>query len=177
MMINTAYCLAFVLMVGLSLSCSDTAQTEILTIQHYKVPCQGESTMMCYLEKKQGQKDWAYFYDEIQGLDYAWGYVYTLEVSTENFEKPAQDGSSVVTKVQKVLKKEKVAPGTTFELPLMVEGMAMLTRKDQVWTYFNSIEVVIPEALALDSLLRKATIGVFQQDLEQSESLRLLSLK
>jgi hypothetical protein len=108
-------------------------------------------------------------------LFFFWGYVYTLEVSIENIDNPPQDGSSVQTKVKKVLKKEKVAPGTTFELPMVVEGTAMLTQQNQRWMYFHTIEVLVPSTL--DSLLSKASTGVFQQNQESSESLRLVSLK
>lgn len=174
-MIKMAHCLVLALMAGASLGCTGSAKTETLTVQHYKVPCQGESTMMCYLVKKQDQADWEYFYDEIQGLDYEWGYVYTLEVSTETITNPPQDGSSIATKVEKVLKKEKVAEGTTFELPLTVEGAPMLTQKGQSWSYFNTIEVV--SSASLDSLIKKSSTGVFEQQAGKSNILRLVSVK
>lgn len=174
-MIKMAHCLVLALMAGTALSCTSPAKTETLVVQHYKVPCQGESTMMCYLVKKQGQEDWEYFYDEIQGLDYEWGHVYTLEVSTETIANPPQDGSSIVTKVEKILKKEKVAEGTTFELPLTVEGAPMLTQKGQSWTYFNTIEVV--SSPSLDSLIQKSSTGVFAQQTGKSNILRLVSVK
>jgi hypothetical protein len=174
-MIKMAHCLVLALMAGTSMNCTSPAKTQTLVVQHYQVPCQGESTMMCYLVKKQDQEDWEYFYDEIQGLDYEWGYVYTLEVSIENITNPPQDGSSIATKVEKVLKKEKVAEGTTFELPLAVEGTPMLTQQGKSWTYFNTIEVVsTPD---LDSLIKKSSTGVFEQQAGKSNILRLVSVK
>jgi hypothetical protein len=147
-------------------------KTETMTVQHYKVPCQGESIQMCYLVKTQGQTDWEYGYDEIQGLEYEWGYVYTLEVSKTTIDNPPQDGSSIAIKLVKVLKKEAVTG--SFELPLSMDGAVLLKKGSGEWTYFQQIPVLVPEDLA--TKLDKAQTGVFQHG-DKQQTLTLLSIK
>lgn len=150
------------------------AKTETMTIQHYQVPCQGESIQLCYLVKKQGQEDWEYFYDEIEGLDYEWGYVYSLEVSQTEVKNPPQDGSSLHTKVEKVVKKEAVAADTRFELPLTIDGNPILAQNSGNWSYFQTIPVsVSPE---LTTAVAKANTGVFRHG-DKKQTLTLLSVK
>ena len=147
-------------------------KTETMTVQHYKVPCQGESVQLCYLVKTQGQADWEYCYDEIQDFEYEWGYVYTLEVNKTTIDNPPQDGSSIAIQLVKVLKKEAVAG--SFELPLNMDGVALLEKNSSEWTYFQSIPVLIPEDLT--AKLDKAQTGVFQHG-DKKQSLTLLSVK
>ena len=147
-------------------------KTETMTIQHYKVPCQGESVQLCYLVKTQGQADWEYSYDEIQGFDYEWGYVYTLEVNKTTIDNPPQDGSSIAIKLVKVLKKEAVTG--SFELPLSMEGTVLLEKNSGDWTYFQAIPVLVSDELTIK--LDKAQTGVFQHG-DKKQTLTLLSVK
>ena len=147
-------------------------KTETMTVQHYKVPCQGEFVQLCYLVKTQGQADWEYCYDVIQGFEYEWGYVYTLEVNKTTIDNPPQDGSSIAIQLVKVLKKEAVTG--SFELPLSMDGVALLEKNSGEWTYFQYIPVVVPEDLA--TKLDKAQTGVFQHG-DKKQSLTLLSVK
>ncbi|MDX2068563.1 MAG: DUF4377 domain-containing protein [Haliscomenobacter sp.] len=147
-------------------------KNETMTVQHYKVPCQGESVQLCYLVKTQGQTDWEYCYDVIQGFEYEWGYVYTLEVNKTTIDNPPQDGSSIALKLVKVLKKEAVTE--RFELPLSMDGVALLEKDSGEWTYFQHIPVLVPEDLA--TKLDQAQTGVFQHG-DKKQSLTLLSVK
>ena len=149
------------------------AKTETMTVQHYKAPCQGESIQLCYLVKKQNQEDWEYFYDEIEGLDYEWGYVYSLEIVQSEVKNPPQDASSIHTKVEKTLKKEPVAAETTFELPLTMDGNPILEQNSGNWTYFQSIPVSVSTDLVTG--LAKASTGVFRHG--DKQTLTLLSVK
>lgn len=171
------------LMVLLLMQCAENAaktrthspeKPEAMTIQHYKVPCQGESMQLCYLIKMEGQEDWEYFYDDIEGLDYEWGYVYKLEVSRTQIENPPQDGSTLALKVKKVLKKEAVSSDTSFELPLSLDGSVLLEKQDAGWIYFQSIPVNVSPALA--DQLSGANTGVFRHG-DNQQSLTLLSVK
>lgn len=147
-------------------------KTETMTVQHYKVPCQGESVQLCYLVKTPGQADWEYCYDEIQGFEYEWGYVYTLEVNKTTIDNPPQDGSSIAIRLVKVLKKEAVAE--SFELPLSMDSAVLLEKNSGEWIYFQQIPVFVPEDLA--TKLDKAQTGVFQHG-DKKQSLTLLSVK
>jgi hypothetical protein len=175
MMSRGYVCFVWVLFLAAAFQCSDPAtKNEIMTIQHYRVPCQGESTQLCYLVKMQGQTEWEYFYDDIQGLEYEWGYVYTLEVSQQKVENPAQDASSIRFKLERVQKKEAVPDGTRFELPLQVEGMALLDNSTGAWTYFNAIPVVV--SADLQTAAERNGTGVFQHSADK-KSLILSSVK
>lgn len=181
MMTRMVQCLILMVMATTFFHCAENAaktsnktpeKTETMTIQHYKVPCQGESVKLCYLVKTQGQADWEYFYDEIQGFDYEWGYVYTLEVNKTTIDNPPQDGSSIAIQLVKVLKKEAVAG--SFELPLNMDGTVLLENSSGDWTYFQQIPVLVSEALT--TKLDKAQTGVFQHG-DKKQSLTLLSVK
>lgn len=183
MMAQMLQCLVLMVMATTFFQCAENAaktssktpeKTETMTIQHYKVPCQGESVQLCYLVKTQGQTDWEYWYDEIQGFDYEWGYVYTLEVNKTTIDNPPQDGSSIAIRLVKVLKKEAVTSSTSFELPLMMEGTAILEKGSGDWTYFQTIPVVVPSDLA--TKLDQAQTGVFQHG-DKKQTLTLLSVK
>ncbi len=181
MMTRMVQCLVLMVMATTFFQCAENAaktssktpeKTETMTVQHYKVPCQGESVQLCYLVKTQGQADWEYWYDEIQGFEYEWGYVYTLEVNKTTIENPPQDGSSIAIKLVKVLKKEAVAG--SFELPLNMEGTVLLENSSGEWTYFQQIPVLVSAALA--TKLDKAQTGVFQHG-DKKQTLTLLSVK
>lgn len=183
MMTRMIQCLGLMVMATSFFQCAENTaktrsktpeKTETMTVQHYKVPCQGESIQLCYLVKTQGQADWEYGYDEIQGLEYEWGYVYTLEVSKTTIDNPPQDGSSNAIKLIKVVNKEAVAASTSFELPLIMEGTAMLEKGSGDWTYFKTIPVVVPSDLT--TKLDQAQTGVFQHG-DKKQTLTLLSVK
>ena len=181
MMTRMVQYLVLTVMAATFLHCAENAaktssktpqKNETMTVQHYKVPCQGESVQLCYLVKTQGQNDWEYFYDDIQGFDYEWGHVYTLEVNKTTIENPPQDGSSIAIKLVKVLKKEPVAG--SFELPLNMDGTVLLEKGSGDWTYFQYIPVLVPEDLT--TKLDKAQTGVFQHG-DKKQTLTLLSVK
>lgn len=181
MMTRMLQCLVLMVMATTFFHCAENAaktsskrpeKTETMTVQHYKVPCQGESVQLCYLVKTQGQADWEYCYDEIQGFEYEWGYVYTLEVNKTTIDNPPQDGSSIAIKLVKVLKKEAVTG--SFELPLNMDGAMLLEKSASEWTYFQQVPVLVPEDLTVK--LDKAQTGVFQHG-DKKQSLTLLSVK
>ena len=181
MMAQMLQCLVLMVMATTFFQCAENAaktssktpeKTETMTIQHYKVPCQGESVQLCYLVKTQGQTDWEYWYDEIQGFDYEWGYVYTLEVNKTTIDNPPQDGSSIAIRLVKVLKKEAVTG--SFELPLSMDGAVLLEKSSGEWTYFQQIPVLVSKDLA--TKLDKAQTGVFKHG-DKKQSLTLLSVK
>jgi len=181
MMTRMVQCLVLMVMATTFFHCAENAaktssktpeKTETMTVQHYKVPCQGESVKLCYLVKTPGQADWEYCYDVIQGFEYEWGYVYTLEVNKTTIDNPPQDGSSIAIQLVKVLKKEAVTG--SFELPLSMDGTVLLEKSSGEWTYFQSIPVLVPEDLT--AKLDKAQTGVFQHG-DKKQSLTLLSVK
>ncbi len=55
------------------------------------------------------QKEWEFFYDDIEGFPYVKGYEYELIISEENVENPPADASSVKYKLIKEVSKKKVS--------------------------------------------------------------------
>lgn len=111
-----------------------------LKVYHYKIPCMGESAQLCFkVERASGETE--AFYDAIAGFDYEWGYNYTIVVEEKTVQNVPADASSVTYKLKKVLKREKVAPEQTFELPLQIDGHRFIETKNGVCTFFETIIV------------------------------------
>src|SRR3954465_8245520 len=51
------------------------AGVQVWTIDAQRAKCEAATTMQCLLVKKQGQKTFELFYDNISGFDYQEGYV------------------------------------------------------------------------------------------------------
>lgn len=91
-------------------SCSSDGNKEIktLVVNSFKVPCTGVAPMSCYqIKDSKEDKTWNNFYNEIEGFDYAPGFLYTLEVEVQTIpenEVPA-DGSSLKYTLVKVIEK------------------------------------------------------------------------
>lgn len=105
----------------LILSCSTTKTVEMddsdtIEVNFHQVICQGVGPQWCLQIKENGNKDWSYFYDEIEGLKYEWGYTYFIKVKKEKVENPPADGSSIKWILTSLVKKEKIKPGTAFNL-------------------------------------------------------------
>jgi hypothetical protein len=60
---------------------------QVWTIDAQRAKCEGVTTMQCLLVKKQLDKDFNLFYDNIEGFDYQEGFVYTIWVK-ESLKTP-----------------------------------------------------------------------------------------
>lgn len=79
-----------------------------LTIASKQVDCTGVMPQKCYLIKQEGQQDWNFFYDSIEGFSYTPGYEYTIEVKVDTIANPAADRSSLkYTLIKELSKVEK----------------------------------------------------------------------
>jgi heat shock protein HslJ len=83
---------------------------QVWTIDAQRAKCEGVTTMQCLLVKKQLDKDFNLFYDNIEGFDYQEGFVYTIWVNMGAFtpQTPA-DGSSIKYELVKVVSKKPIA--------------------------------------------------------------------
>jgi len=96
----------------------DAQKVETLTIASQQGDCVGVAPMKCLLVKKGDQKDWEFFYNNIEGFNYEPGYEFIIEVKTEKIETPAADQSSLkYILVREVSKTQK----TSENLPQMGE--------------------------------------------------------
>ncbi|MDR2955749.1 MAG: DUF4377 domain-containing protein [Prevotella sp.] len=91
-------------------ACNSTKDTERITIASEQGDCVGVAPMKCLLVKKDGQTDWEFFYNNIEGFNYEPGYEYILEVKVEKVEMPAADQSSLkYTLIKQVSKEQKTS--------------------------------------------------------------------
>ena len=91
-------------------SCTAPQNTEKLTIASEQGDCVGVAPMKCLLVKAEGQQDWEFFYNNIEGFNYEPGYEYVIEVKKETIERPAADQSSIkYTLVKEVSKTQKTS--------------------------------------------------------------------
>lgn len=68
---------------------------ETFTIASQRGDCVGVAPMECLIVKRDGQTNWEYLYQEIEGFNYEPGYEYVVEVIKETLENPAADQSSI----------------------------------------------------------------------------------
>lgn len=74
----------------------------------------------CYQVKwTEDQKDWEYFYNEIEGFTFELGYLYKLLVSVETISNPPADASSLKYKLIRVLEKEGVCESSISKLEIL----------------------------------------------------------
>lgn len=109
-------------------------------ISHYKVPCTGADVQLCLLVSKDGGET-EYFYDAIEGFEYEWGYEYEISVEQSPVKQPMADASSVSYKLKAIVQKARVAPETEFELPLNMEGLALVESGDTGCSYFGDVAI------------------------------------
>lgn len=90
-------------------ACNSGNDTEKITIASETRECAGVGRQQCLLVKTDGQNDWEYLYNSIEGFNYQPGYEYEIEIKKEQVENPAADQSSIryifvkeVSKTQKV---------------------------------------------------------------------------
>lgn len=93
-------------LVLLSFSCSINTD-KIIYVADSKVDCVGVGPQKCLQIKEDGQADWTYFYNQIEGFDYEEGFFYKIKVDIIKVENPPADGSSLKYKLIEVLEKSK----------------------------------------------------------------------
>lgn len=102
--------------------------SKIVDVLYHKQICEGEASTWCMLVKQNGQKDYEYFYENIEGFTYEWGYNYKLQLTESKVANAPQDASSIRYKLLKVIKKEKLPAGTKFNIAL--KGVSVQMHKN-----------------------------------------------
>jgi len=101
-------------------------ETVKMQVKESKVPCTGVSPMECLQVKIDKEKEWTYFYDNIEGFDFVPGYRYKLKVEKSKREGnlPA-DASAYKYKLKKVVSKKKVKSTTVMDSYLLNKKMVL----------------------------------------------------
>ena len=102
----------------LSCNAPQPSTVKTLYLNHYRVECAGPFLRLCYLDRENTDDTWRYRYSDVIGLEYEWGYIYTLRVREEQVPNPLRDQSSIKTTLLEVLRKEKIPPDVRFQMEL-----------------------------------------------------------
>jgi hypothetical protein len=133
-------------------------------VQHYKAPCIGEGARLCYLIDR-GKGDFEYFYDEIEGFEYRWGFSYQIVV-TRSTQPAVADASTLQYRLADLVEERRVPEELTFTLPLNLEGQALVQVEGGACTLLGTIDIDTSERNC-DSL-RSSETAVFRH--HQTES-------
>ncbi len=88
--------------------------TSVFYIDAERAKCEGVTTMQCLMVKKQGQKEYELFYDNIEGFNYEEGYTYTIWVREELKSPPIAADESLFKYVYvKTVSKKSVNPSAS----------------------------------------------------------------
>jgi hypothetical protein len=166
-------CIAGILFTGCAMASINPDTNTVFTIYHYKAPGVGESVQLCYVIKK-NNGDRQLFYSQIEGFDYQWGYNYTISVEKKMNKAPMADASSFTYRLRKVLKKEKVAAGETFELRTKINDQVLVENKNGICSYFGEIEIQTGSHSCAD--LAKAQSATFRHA-DNGRAIMLVKLK
>ncbi|MDH6308950.1 hypothetical protein M2451_001592 [Dysgonomonas sp. PFB1-18] len=109
-------------------ACSNKGTMEKLVIASQQGDCVGVAPMKCLLVKKEGQTNWEFFYNNIEGFNYEPGYEYVLDVKVEKIEYPAADQSALkYTLVKEVSKEQKASDNLPkMQVEELIEDITLL---------------------------------------------------
>jgi hypothetical protein len=153
-----------------------------MVINHYKVPCVGEGTQLCYLTKKDNQSAWEFLFEGIDGFQYQWGKVYELEVEKSIRKDTKADQSPIAYKLIRIINSKDAPADEPF--PLMVKDVDMVAiKKDEKGQFsllglypFSCSSPLVCEELE-ERLQSQANITGLYQHSADHQSLVLQSLK
>lgn len=168
-----AYLSFLVALSNCSNSTVNSSDTLKLNLDHYKVPCSGESLQLCYLVSKNGSAP-EYFYDEIEGFEFDWGFTYELLVHTKTVRNPKADASTLVFVLDKMIKKEKVPNTTSFEIPVMIDNQPTFISDNGNIIFAGKIPVEFEKYSFKDLMASK--FGIFKHN-ENGMGIVLVAIK
>ena len=101
-----------------------------IRINHFKQSAVGTSPTLALLIQEGdriGSDEWEYYYSEIRGFEYEWGYVYDLKIKKETVDDPPQDKSSIEFMLEEIISKEAAEGDVTFDIRLKSGPEAYVT--------------------------------------------------
>lgn len=100
--------LVVISVISLFFSCAKGAKKVTWFVANSKADCAGMAPQKCLQIKDEGQKEWTFFYDQIEGFEYAEGFYYKIKIEVAEVENPAADGPSMKYKLIEILEKSKI---------------------------------------------------------------------
>jgi hypothetical protein len=108
-------------------------------VQHYKKPCMGEGPRLCYLIDR-GKGDFEYFYDEIEGFEYRWGFSYEIVVIRSS-QPAVSDASTLKYRLDSVVEQRRAPVDALFDLPVKLEDQVLIEARDGACTLLGAIDI------------------------------------
>ena len=100
---------------GLPMQADPTiATTQRLRIKHHMVECEGYQVTHCLLTQKEGNDEWFYFYEPIEGFEYQWGNDYELLVSVQKSDSQLADASELTYSLIEITTQKQHTTGEAF---------------------------------------------------------------
>jgi len=169
---------------------SDPPSSEYtMKVNHYRPACMGESEQLCFSiqseeEGNMGSSSWGLLYEDIMGLDYEPGYIYTIRVRASKIQEEHTSGETRMYEMLKQISKEKVAEETEFDIFLKFDRtMVFVTGDcDAGLSLVGSVPITreasvdcgqLESDLADDAVL--SITGTFVHDTETAGAIKLLS--
>jgi hypothetical protein len=125
-------------------------------VQHYKMPCVGEGPRLCYLVDR-GKGDFEFFYDEIEGFEYRWGFSHQITV-TSSTQPAVADASTLHYRLAASIEQRRAPVDATFSLPVSLDGQGLIEAKDGACTLLGAIDIDTSEQ-SCDALRSRDTVA------------------
>lgn len=97
-----------------------------LEVAPFKAGCTGVGPTLCLQVREDPGADFQNLYETPDGFEYEWGYSYVIVVAERRRDELLADASSITRRLDGVVSRTPVSPGTTFELVLAAEGLRPL---------------------------------------------------
>lgn len=117
-------------------------EVRTLEVAAHKGSCFGLFARLCLLVRAPGEAAYQNLYDTPQGFEYEWGFEYVIVVEEHQVDNPPADGSSIRRVLRRVVSKETVEPGSTFDLTL-TGGEGIRAVGDDRYTIFSGPEEIV----------------------------------
>ncbi len=152
-----------------------------LYLNHYKSECGSFELALCVQSKVNVSDDWSFFYDNIEGFEYEWGFTYKIKVIIEDIENPPQDSSSVKYTLLEVIEKIKEPTTSLFDISVSRATGLLVKESENIYKIYNDkeIECLDSSCETIDSLIAQdmAILLEFKHQVDTEAPLELIQIK
>jgi hypothetical protein len=130
-----------------------------LLVQPHLVECTGEGFHLCLLVRTAEQPEFLRHYGGIEGFTYEWGHHYEIEFVDHPVANPPADGSSIRTVLRRINSRQRVEPGTEFEIFLTAGDFRVREIAPDHYRFYETAEFACPEGAACAGLRTHISAG------------------
>lgn len=117
-------------------------ESRTLIVLDHMVECTGVGPGLCMVAREPGSTELSRIYSGIEGFVYEWGYVHEIEVRDHTVRNPPADGSSIRTVLRRLVARDRVAPGTEFEIFLTGGPYQLHEVEPDTYRAYDSVNLV-----------------------------------